>query len=106
MKRLLVLVALFLACATTPSKPTGRHTAAELRKATLELRQGMPATEVERLLGTPDTAEVSICGELYGTGWKCTNWEYLATDNDVMDNLRLRFQGEPGALIVNSWGKF
>jgi hypothetical protein len=106
MKRVLILVALCLGCATTPSKPTGRHTAAELKKATLELHQGMPAAEVERLLGPPDSAEASICGQLYGTGWKCTSWEYLATDNEVMNNLRLRFQGDSGALILNSWGKF
>lgn len=106
MKRLLVLVALVLGCATAPSKPTGRHTAAELKKATLELHEGMPAAEVERLLGPPETAEASLCGQLYGTGWTCTTWEYFATDNEAMENLRLRFQGESGALVVNSWGKF
>lgn len=102
MRRLPVLVALSLACATTPSKPAGRHTAEELKSATFQLRPLMPATEVEQLLGPPDSTDASSCGGLYGPAWKCTTWEYVASDDVSAGNLRLRFQGE-SALVLNSW---
>ncbi len=103
MRVLLLLVALVLGCAHG-SKAS--HTATELKQASLTLNQGMPASQIQQVLGPPDAAESSPCGAAGNEQSKCTTWTYWAQDTDLHSsmNLRLWLQGEP--LTLDRWEWF
>jgi|GEM_PF-6363276 len=103
MKALLPLVVLVAAC-SHGSK--GSHTTTELTQATLNLNQGMPASQIEQLLGPPDEAGTSPCQARMGEQPTCTTWVYRAQTTDLQStkNLRLWLQGEPP--VLNRWEWF
>ena len=102
MKALLPLLVLVVACSHASK---GSHTATELTRATLALNQGMPASQIQQVLGPPDETGISPCQARSGVQATCTTWMYRAqtTDLNGSRNLRVWLQGEPPVLSRWEW---
>lgn len=102
MKALLPLAVLLAGC-SHGSK--GSHTTTELKQATLSLSQGMPASQIQQVLGPPDEVGSSLCHPQSGDPAQCTTWMYRAqaTNLDSTMNLRLWLRGDPQTLDRWEW---
>ena len=101
MRVLLFLAAVVLGCAHG-SKAS--HSATELKQASLTLSQGMPASQIQQVVGPPDEVGSAPCGDAGGQS-TCTTWIYRAQDADLQStqNLKLWLQGQPLTLARWEW---
>ena len=76
----------------------------ELKQASLTLSQGMPASQIQQVVGPPDEVGSAPCGDA-GSQSTCTTWIYRAQDADLQStqNLKLWLQGQPLTLTRWEW---
>ena len=74
-------------------------TKASFRERSLQLKSGMSAPEVARLLGMPIRTESSTYGSATKKPWNGVSWKYTSPDGQ----LKVVFQTVDGKLYVNNW---
>ena|SRR5690348_8430525 len=87
------------------SRPAAGVSVAQAERNTVELKQGMSADEVERLLGKPKrTALKNSDGASSAPSQGTLQWTYQWSSNSNAAILHVKFAAKtPEAWVVNSW---
>ena len=68
-------------------------------KKSLLLKTGMTERQVTEILGQPDKAELSTCGQSLGRPWSCKSWGY----GSFSRGMSIMFRHEGDGWVINNW---
>lgn len=89
-----------------PSRPAPNLTLAQAERMAVDLKQGMSAEEVQKLLGKPKRTALKNTGVSAGAPWQGTlHWSYTWTGSSSPEgSLQVVFAAKvPEQWYVNSW---